>query len=75
MKQHKGTPHVGNLKRNAKIFELYDSGNASLKEIATQITCMGWHCTVEIVRYAIRQRLFYEKHFQRFPTVSNIESR
>lgn len=61
-------PHVGNTKRNVKIFELHDSGNASLKEIASQVSCMGWYCTVEIVRYTIRNREFYEKHYS---TLSN----
>ena len=59
----KGRPHIGNTKRNLRIFQLYDTGEYSLKEIASQITANGWHCTVDVVEYALKQRSYYQKHY------------
>ena len=73
----KGRPHIGNTKRNLKIFQLYDTGEYSIKEIAAQVTASGRHCTRDMVLYAIRQRAYYQKfyaeHSYTFPPLSNIE--
>ena len=73
----KGRPHIGNTKRNLRIFQLYDTGEYSIKEIAAQITASGRHCTKDMVVYVIRQRANYQKFYaepsHHFPPLSNIE--
>ena len=66
-------PHIGNTKRNIKIFALYDTGEYSLKEIATQITLTGRHCTEKIVSHVIRERAIYQKFYaERFGGIAGI---
>jgi hypothetical protein len=65
----KHRPHQGKLRRNFHIFRLYDSGEYSPQEIASQITASGWHCTPPIVSRVIKDRLWHEqfhaKHFRK----------
>jgi hypothetical protein len=59
----KHRPHQGKLRRNFHIFRLYDSGEYSPQEIASQITAMGYRCTRGVVRYVLRSRQHYREFY------------
>ncbi len=68
-------PHQGNVRRDVRIFILFDAGESSHKQIASQVTCEGMHCTTQTVRDALkrreRYRMFYDKQISRFLPVSH----
>ena len=70
-------PHQGNIKRDVKIFVLYDSGEHSPKEIAALITMQGYHCTTKIVRHALKRRErypgFYVETLRHFAALCGVE--
>lgn len=56
-------PHQGNVRRDMTIFALYDSGLYSYKEIASRVTCEGFHCTHRTVYDALKRRIRYQKFY------------
>lgn len=74
----KRRPHQGNVRRDIKIFILFDSGQFSQKQIASLVATEGFHCTKHTVYDALKRReryaLFYEQQISDFLRFSRIES-
>jgi hypothetical protein len=71
----KGRPHQGNVKRDLKIFDLFDSGEYSQKQIATLVEMQGFRCSKQTVRDALKRRdryqMFYARLISRFFPLSH----
>lgn len=66
-------PHIGNLRRDFRIFVLYDSGQYAPKQIARMME-IGRSLVYEAIRRREKYRKFYEEHFHEFTRINQLDS-